>query len=89
MKATTPMTRDAVFRRVAELIHEIAGMPLEEITEEATIDGSLEMTSVVFVELQVTLEDELDILLDPIEIVELNRLGDIVDYIHRCAESRT
>jgi acyl carrier protein len=46
------------------------------------------MESLKFVELQVAIEDEFDIELDPIHIVELNRLGDIIDYIHDCIQAK-
>ena len=40
------------------------------------------MESVAFVEIQVALEEEYDIQVDPIEVVERNEFGRIVDYIH-------
>lgn len=73
---------------LASLFHEIGGVPLEEIHDDATIDGALNVTSVTFVEIQVAIEDTLDLLLDPIVIVELNRFGDIVDYIFRLAQDK-
>ena len=73
---------------LASLFHEIGGVPLEEIHDDATIDGALNVTSVTFVEIQVAIEDALDLLLDPIVIVELNRFGDIVDYIFRLAQDK-
>ena len=39
-----------------------------------------------FVELQVALEDDYGIELDAVEMVELNRLGAIVDYLHGLTE---
>lgn len=67
-----------ILRRYLE---EIASIDPVAISEDSTIDGDLEMNSVTFVELQVALEEELDVLIDPIVVVELNRLGDIVDYL--------
>ncbi|HYD47676.1 MAG TPA: acyl carrier protein [Terriglobales bacterium] len=83
------LSRDYVYRRVAQLLHEIVGTPLEDINEDITVDEDLQMTSVIFVELHVAIEEELDTELDPIEVVELNRLGDIVDYMYeRALETR-
>lgn len=56
-------------------------MPDERITGEATIADDLGLESVAFVELQVTLEDELGIEIDPIHVVELNELSAIVRYL--------
>jgi len=55
------------------------------MSEGATIDDELQMNSVAFVELQVAIEEEYSIQIDPIAVVELNRFGSIVDYIHRLA----
>lgn len=74
-------TRARVRQRVIELLGEVAHIPAERVRDEATIDEDLRMESVAFVELQVALEDEYGIELDPIEIVERNRFGAIVDYI--------
>lgn len=81
-------SRDGLRDWLAGLFHEIGGIPLEEITDEATIDGALNVTSVTFVEIQVAIEDSLDLLLDPIAIVELNRFGDIVDYIFQLSQDK-
>jgi len=68
---------------VHALLHEIAGIDPMLLNDDATIDGDLEMNSVTFVELQVALEEELDVIIDPIIVVELNRLGDIIDHLER------
>jgi acyl carrier protein len=47
------------------------------------------MESVAFLELQVALEDELGIEIDPVRVVELNELGKIADYIHALAIGQT
>jgi acyl carrier protein len=75
------VTREQVCARVSSFIHEIAKIPADRITEAASIDEDLAMQSVAFVEIQVAIEDEYDIELDPIRIVEIDRLGGIVDYI--------
>lgn len=79
------MTRDEVRTRLVSLVHEIAKIPPEEVTESATLDDQIQLESVAFVELQVAIEEEFDILIDPIQVVELNEFGAIVDYIHECA----
>jgi len=81
------LTRAEVRERLATLINEIAKIPLEQITETATVDEELQMQSVAFVELQVAIEEEYNIQIDPIQVVELNEFGAIVDYVHRCTLS--
>ncbi len=80
-----PPTRQEVRERLKALLSEIAKIPTEHITESATVDEELQMQSVAFVELQVAIEDEYQIQVDPIRIVELNEFGAIVDYVHQCA----
>jgi acyl carrier protein len=76
---------NSVKQRARELVHEITGLPLEEITDDASFDTTLVMESVQLVELQVALEEEFQTELDPIYIIELNRFGDIAEYIYRRA----
>jgi acyl carrier protein len=80
-----PVTRGEVYDRIASLLEEIAEIPKKSVSETSTIDHDLSMQSVAFVELQVALEDEYDIEIDPIHIVELNEFGQIVDYVHELA----
>lgn len=77
--------REEVRQRLVTLLSEIAKIPLEQITETATVDEELQMQSVAFVELQVAIEEEYNIQIDPIQVVELNEFGAIVDYVYRCA----
>jgi acyl carrier protein len=75
------MSRGDVLNTLKRFLTEIAGADQAIIGEDSTIDSDLQMNSVTFVELQVALEEELGILIDPIAVVELNRVGDIVDYL--------
>lgn len=76
---------ELVSMRVRELLRDIAGIPLEQITDDASFDTTLAMESVQLVELQVALEEEFQTELDPLYMIELNRFGDIVEYIYRRA----
>ncbi len=76
---------EVVARRAQQLLHEITGIPLDQITDDATFDTTLVMESVQLVELQVALEEEFQTELDPLYMIELNRFGDIVEYIYRRA----
>ena len=78
-------TRAEVRERVARLVSEVLKIPQEQISDTATVDNELQMQSISFVELQVAIEEAYDIQVDPIQIVELNAFGAIVDYIHQAA----
>jgi acyl carrier protein len=75
-------SRNEVKDRLASLLNEIGGVAIERITDDATVDDELQMSSLAFVELQVALEDEYDIQIDPIQVVELNGFAAIVDYVY-------
>ncbi len=77
-------TRREVRERLVALINEIAGIPRERIIEGARVDEELRMESVVFVELHVAIEDEFSTELDPLQVIELNEFGAIVEYVYRC-----
>jgi len=81
------VTREQVRDRLTTLISEIGKIPLERINERATVDEDIQISSLAFIELQVALEEEYQIQVDPIRVVELNEFGAIVDYIHGCAVS--
>lgn len=80
-------TREAVRQRFVELLNEVAGIDPSFAKDEATVDNQLQMKSVEFVELQVAIEDEYEIQVDPVQIVELNQLGAIVEYIYQAIEA--
>jgi len=85
MRAESRQPLEFVKERVRQLVHEITGLPLEDITDDASFDTTLAMESVQLVELQVALEEEFQTELDPIYMIELNRFGDIAEYIYRRA----
>lgn len=64
------------------LLSEIGGIDTATVADSASFDNELEMKSIIFVELQVALEDELDIEIDPLHVLDLNRLDRVVDYIY-------
>jgi acyl carrier protein len=78
----------AIAGKLRELLREIAGIPLERITDSASIDNELVMQSVAFVELQVAIEEEYDVEVDPIRVVELNEFGAIVSYVHGLVQAK-
>ena len=79
------LERDHLWRWVANCVNQVAGIPVDLITEEVTIDRELELSSIALLELQVAIEEKYDIEIDPVHVVRLNRFGAIVDYVHRIA----
>lgn len=85
-RRTTKRGRDEIRRRLIDLLGEVANVAPAAIHDDATIENDLHMESVAFVELQVAIEEEYGIEVDPIQVVELDRFGDIVDYVHTLAQ---
>lgn len=79
---TSEMSLEEVKVTLKQLISEVCGVPAAAIHDETTIDQDLQMPSVVFVELQVAAEETFDMLLDPVELIELNTFGRIANAIH-------
>lgn len=77
-----PPSKNDVRSLLVQLLHEVGKIPLEKIHDESTVDAELQMESVVFIEIQVALEEAYDVELDPVRIVELNRLDAISIYIY-------
>jgi acyl carrier protein len=76
-------TREEVERRLIDLTTEVAKIPRQRIVNGATFEDDLRMESIAFVEIHVALEDEYDVEIDPLQVIELNEFGAIVDYVHR------
>ena len=83
------VSHEEVRTLIARLLSEIGHVAPDLVTDAATIDGDLKMESVAFIEVQVAIEDEYDIELDPIHIVELNRFPAIVDYVYDAVVRRS
>ena len=80
MWSISERTPEDVRRLLVSTLEEL-GIPKEQITDSATISDDLGLESVAFVELQVALEDELGIEIDPVRVVELDELSAIVRYL--------
>jgi len=72
---------------VIRFLHEIGGFHPSVLTESAQFDEELQMKSIQFVELRVALEDEFDIEIDPLHVLELNRLDRVIDYLGTLASA--
>ena len=69
------------------LLREV-GVPEDKLHDDARISTDLNLESVAFVELQVALEDELDVELDPVKVVELDQLSAIAQYLDSLLSAR-
>jgi len=87
MNASPQIEPDDIRRLLDRLLVEV-GVSQESLHDGARITEDLALESVAFVELQVALEEELGIELDPIKVVELDELSAIAEYLHGLALGR-
>lgn len=80
---STGMSVEKVKEVIRGLIASVCGIAPSTISDGATIDEDLQLSSVSLIELQVALEEAFDLELDPLEILELNELGRISEAILR------
>ncbi len=81
MEQKLPSDSDRVRDLVLKHLSEIGGFPRPLITDLARLDTELSMKSITFIEVQVALEEDLDIEIDALTVVDLNRLDRIIDYL--------
>lgn len=73
---------------VVQLLCEVCCLREDVITDTARIDHELAMESVQIVQLQVALEQELDVTIDFLEVLRLNRFGPILEYLYELTTRR-
>lgn len=82
------LSRSDIETLLIDLLVEVGGIAREKIHASSTIETDLAMESVSFLEVQVSLEDELGIEIDPIRVVELNEMEAIVEYLFSLATTK-
>ena len=68
--------------RIRELVHEIAGVPGEQVTPESTVD-SLNLDSLDVTELILSVEDEYGIIVDAES--SIHSVGDLLSMLQKTA----
>lgn len=72
-----------MYQRIRELITQYADIGLEEITLETRFGEDLDFSSYDFLAMLGDLEDEFDIEVDMNDMMELNTVGDVLQYVER------
>jgi len=80
-------SNDDIMAGIAELVHEIAGLPADQITPDATFTGSLDLDSLTMVEIFVAAEEKFDVRIPDEEAAELSSVGDAVAYIAKAQQA--
>lgn len=67
--------------KVLELISEQFNIPVEEIDEDTSFSDDLNADSIQLMELIMNIEDEFDVELNEEDIISIETIGDVIDYI--------
>lgn len=70
-----------MFERIKELLVSELGIDASEVTPDAKLKGGLGISSVEFVDIAMTIEEEFDIELDEDKLRKAKTVGDLCEYI--------
>ena len=69
------------FARLREMVHEMTGVPEEQITPESTAD-QLHLDSLDMTELVLSVEEEFDVTIADEDLPNLKTVGDLYNYMN-------
>lgn len=75
------MDREEIVDRVEDVVSDVLGVPVDEITEDDDFVVDLGAESIQSLELVAAFEEEFEIEMDEQEALEVQSVGDAVDFI--------
>ncbi|MGW1143945.1 acyl carrier protein [Streptomyces sp. NPDC002454] len=76
-------TQEEITAGLAEIVKEIAGVPIEEVERERSFTDDLDVDSLSMVEVVVAAEERFDVTIPDDAVKHLRTVGDAADYILR------
>ena len=76
------MTKDIIFERVIEILHELFEIPKEDIALKTRLYQDLDLDSIDAVDLVVKLQEITDKKISPETFKEVRTVNDVVDAVH-------
>ncbi|AXB48434.1 acyl carrier protein [Amycolatopsis albispora] len=80
------MTKEEILRQVADIIADVGGLPVDEITPEKYFADDLDIDSLGLVEIGANIEDNLGVEIPDDKLAELTTVGAVVDYLAGSAQ---
>jgi acyl carrier protein len=77
------MTDEQVLTGLAEIIHEVAGLPAEAVVPGASFSDDLDLDSLTMVEVVVACEERFDVRIPDDDVPGLKTVADAVAYVRR------
>lgn len=76
-------TADDIRTMLPSMIHDIAGVPMDQIHHDATFRGDLQIDSLSMAELMVATEDTFHIVIPDEDLADLTTIDQVAAYVAR------
>jgi acyl carrier protein len=81
------MSQQEILAELAQIVNEIAGVPVGDVTPEKTFLDDLDVDSLSMVEIATAAEDKFGIRIPDDDLKDLKSVGDAVAYIEKAGVS--
>ena len=76
-------TQEEIVSGLAEIVNEIAGIPVEDVQQDKSFTDDLDVDSLSMVEVVVAAEERFDVKIPDDDVKNLKTVGDAVAFIER------
>jgi acyl carrier protein len=83
--AAQGLTENDILEGLAEIVEEVAGVAVEDVTPEKSFVDDLDIDSLSMVEIAVQAEDRFGVKIPDDELANLKTVGDAVSYVSKNA----
>ena len=84
-RTSQSLTESEILEGLAEIVEEVAGVAVEDVTAEKSFVDDLDIDSLSMVEIAVQAEDRFGVKIPDDELANLKTVGDAVSYVHKNA----
>lgn len=77
------LNEQEILEGLAEIVEEVAGVPVDEVTSEKSFVDDLDIDSLSMVEIAVQAEDRFGVKIPDDELANLKTVGDAVSYVSK------
>ncbi|HET9142442.1 acyl carrier protein [Actinophytocola sp.] len=83
--AAKSLTNEQILEGLAEIVEEVAGVAVEDVTADKSFVDDLDIDSLSMVEIAVQAEDRFGVKIPDDELANLKTVGDAVSYVSKNA----
>ena len=80
-------SKEELLTGLADILHEIAGVPADKVVPSAAFDADLDVDSLSMVEVVVACEERFGVRIPDSDLEKLVTVGDAIDYIENAGVS--